>query len=338
MSKVPGIERAEIQALPRVSDRMSFLYLEHCVVNRNDGAVTVSDVRGTVHVPAAGIGVLLLGPGTKVTHRAMELLGDAGVSVLWVGEQGVRYYAHGRPLTHSSRLLERQAELVCNVRSRVAVARRMYALRFPGEDVSMLSMQQLRGREGSRVRRVYRECAQQFGVSWSGRSYEMSGETKSTKVNQALSTANSCLYGVVHSVIVALGCSPGLGFIHCGKARSFVYDIADLYKAELSIPVAFEVASSDAGDKTVEIERVTRKMMRDRFKETKILERCVRDIKMLFSAEEPGLDLEVEILELWDDKCGHVAYGRNYGTANEDFCEDVSSDDAGYGLLLDGPE
>ena len=109
---------------------MSFLYLERCLINRQDGAITVADARGVVHVPAASLGVLLLGPGASITHRAVELIGSAGASVIWVGEEGIRFYAHGCPLTHSSALLMRQAALVSNVRTRVAVARKMYQLRF----------------------------------------------------------------------------------------------------------------------------------------------------------------------------------------------------------------
>ena len=99
MAEMPGIPRPDLQALPQVKDRMTFLYLEHGTLGRQDGAITVTDEEGVVSIPAAAISVLLLGPGTRVTHRAMELMGDAGVSVVWVGEHGVRYYAHGRSLT-----------------------------------------------------------------------------------------------------------------------------------------------------------------------------------------------------------------------------------------------
>ena len=99
MTNIPGMIRPEIQMLPQVADRLTFLYLERCVLNRQDSAITVADDRGTVFVPAAAISVIMLGPGTKITHRAMELIGDAGVTVDMVGEQGVRYYASGRPLT-----------------------------------------------------------------------------------------------------------------------------------------------------------------------------------------------------------------------------------------------
>ena len=147
MGELPGMIRPELQALPQVKDRMTFLYLEHCTLGRQDGAITVTDEKGVVHIPAAAISVLLLGPGTRVTHRAMELMGDTGVGAVWVGEHGVRYYAHGRPLTTRAGLLLRQAELVTNTRKHLAVVRKMYQLRFPEEDVSRLTMQQLRGRE-----------------------------------------------------------------------------------------------------------------------------------------------------------------------------------------------
>ncbi len=147
MAEMPGMIRPDLQALPQVRDRMTFLYLEHCTLGRQDGAITVTDEKGVVQIPAAGISVLLLGPGTRVTHRAMELMGDTGVGAVWVGEHGVRYYAHGRPLTTHSRMLLRQAELVTNTRKHLEVVRKMYQLRFPEEDVSKLTMQQLRGRE-----------------------------------------------------------------------------------------------------------------------------------------------------------------------------------------------
>lgn len=234
--------RPDLQALPQLRDRMTFLYFEHCKLNRIDGAITVTDDQGVIHIPAA-ISVLLPGPGSTVSHAAMELIGDAGVCVAWVGEHGVRYYAGGRPLTHRSGLLLKQAELVTNQRKHLAVVRKMYEMRFPGEDVSHLTLQQLRGREGSRVRGIYKTQAEKWGVPWNGREYDPEDFTSSDLVNQALSAAHACLYGLAHAVIVGMGLSPGLGFVHVGHERSLVYDIADLYKADLSIPIAFEIAS-----------------------------------------------------------------------------------------------
>ncbi len=315
MADMPGMLRPELQALPQIGDRMSFLYLERCVLNRQDSAITVTDDRGCVFVPAAAISVLLLGPGTKVTHRAMELIGDAGVSVLWVGEHGVRYYAGGRALTHRAELLIRQAELVSNTRLRLGVVRRMYSMRFPNEDVSKLTLQQLRGREGARIRSVYRQASKKWNVPWNGRDYDPDDFSGGDAVNQALSAGHACLYGAAHAVIQALGCSPGLGFVHTGHECSFVYDVADLYKAELSIPLAFELAATV--DKE-EIASAMRRRTRDAMVQHHLMERMVRDIRTLFAREEEP-EAPENAVYLWDDKQGRVENGRSYGGEEEEW-------------------
>ena len=313
MAEIPGMIRPDLQALPRIKDRMTFLYLEHCTLGRQDGAITVTDERGVVHVPAAAISVLLLGPGTRVTHRAMELMGDAGVGIVWVGEQGVRYYAHGRSLTTHTRLLQRQAELVSHTRKHLEVVRIMYQLRFPDEDVSRLTMQQLRGREGSRVRAAYREASRKTGVPWNGRVYQTEDFEAGDSVNQALSAGHACLYGLAHAVIVALGCSPGLGFVHVGHECSFVYDIADLYKAEITIPIAFTIAAENPEN----LPSIVRRRVRDAMVEHRILERMVRDIRWLLLETEEEASKENAVY-LWDNHVGTVDNGINYAEKGGD--------------------
>lgn len=305
--------RPDLQALPQVKDRMTFLYLEHCTLERQDGAITVTDENGVVHIPAAAISVLLLGPGTRVTHRAMELMGDTGVGAVWVGEHGVRYYAHGRPLTTRANLLIRQAELVSNTRKHLDVVRKMYQLRFPDENVAHLTMQQLRGREGSRVRNVYRAYAKETGVAWNGRVYNPDDFSSGDAVNQALSAGHACLYGLAHAVIVALGCAPGLGFIHVGHERSFVYDIADLYKSEITIPIAFQTAAEAPED----LPAIVRRRVRDAMVSARILERMVHDIRWLLSPAEESMEPE-EVVYLWDNKIGTVSNGINYFREEEE--------------------
>lgn len=307
MTKHSGMIRPDLQALPQVKDRMTFLYLEHCTLERQDGAIMVTDENGVVHIPAAAISVLLLGPGTRVTHRAMELMGDTGVGAVWVGEHGVRYYAHGRPLTTRANLLIRQAELVSNTRKHLDVVRKMYQLRFPDENVAHLTMQQLRGREGSRVRNVYRAYAKETGVAWNGRVYNPDDFSSEDAVNQALSAGHACLYGLAHAVIVALGCAPGLGFIHVGHERSFVYDIADLYKSEITIPIAFQTAAEAPED----LPAIVRRRVRDAMVSARILERMVHDIRWLLSPAEESMESE-EAIYLWDNQRGVVSNGINY--------------------------
>lgn len=311
---IPGARPADVIELSRAQDRMTFVYIEHAVISREASAITSTDGRGTVHIPAASLGALLLGPGTSVSHQAMVLLAESASTVVWVGERGVRYYAHGRSLARSSRLLEAQAKVVSNRNMRLDVARRMYSMRFPGEDVDGLTMQQLRGREGARVRKVYRSHAERTGVEWSRRDYRPEDFDASDAVNQALSAANTALYGVVHSVVVALGCTPGLGIVHTGHERSFVYDIADLYKAEMSIPVAFDVVAQGLAD----VGAGARRAMRDVMFAKGLLERCVRDISSLLLGEVGVAAGEIggaDVVMLWDETRTAVAGGTSYGNA-----------------------
>ncbi|WP_448062249.1 type I-E CRISPR-associated endonuclease Cas1e [Cellulomonas hominis] len=315
MTKIPGTRPPGLPELTRAQDRMTFLYLERCIVHRESNAITATDERGTVHIPAASLGALLLGPGVQVSHHAMMLLAESGSTAVWVGERGVRYYAHGRSLARSSALLQAQAELVTNRTSRLRVAREMYAMRFPGEDVSGLTMQQLRGREGARVRRCYRDQAALHGITWGRRQYDPKDFDSGDPVNQALSAATTALYGVTHAVIVALGCSPGLGFVHTGHVRSFVYDVADLYKAEYAIPCAFEIAAGSF----IDIGAETRRAMRDRFHDGSLLEQCARDIKHLLvpdstpESDETWDDGSDDVVRLWDGGDRAVAGGTSYG-------------------------
>lgn len=281
MADVPGIKPPPLTSLARAEDRLSFLYVEHCVVNRDSNAVTITDKRGTVHVPAATLSVLMLGPGSTVTHAAISLLAESRAACIWVGEQGVRYYCHGASLSRSTRLLEAQAKLVSSERSRLKVARRMYEMRFPDEDTSRLTMQQLLGKEGTRVRRAYERESARAGVPWNGRSYKVEDFESSDTVNKALSAANTSLYGVVHAIIVALGCSPGLGFVHARNERSFVYDIADLYKVEITVPLAFDLAAEEPPDIGV----AARRAVRDRMRDGRFMQRCVHDVRYLLTAD-----------------------------------------------------
>lgn len=318
MNAIPGARPPDPKDLVRVRDRLTFLYVERCIVNRESNAISIADGHGIAHVPAAALSVLLLGPGVRITHSAVSVLSESGSTIVWVGENGVRYYAHGNPPSRSSRLLEAQARAVSDPSLRLAVARSMYLMRFSGEDVSKLSLQQLRGREGARIRRLYRQHSQRTGVPWDGREYDPDNFEGGSLVNQALSAANSAVYGVIHAVIVALGCSPGLGFVHNGNYRSFVYDIADLYKAELTIPIAFDIA---AGPITEAVGSAARKKVRDSVREFRLLERCVADIKGLLSIVGPvnidDEELIVDDLRLWDDREGTVAAGVSYEESAE---------------------
>lgn len=292
---LPGAPKAELQEMPQVKDRYTFIYLEKCKLSREDSAIKAEWKNGYVLIPSCSLLVLLLGPGTSMTHRAAELIGDSGVSMVWVGEGLAKLYGFGRPLTHSSALLVQQALCVSRPRLHMEVVKRMYALRFPDEDLTDLTLQQLRGKEGSRVRKEYQRQSRIWNVPWNGRNYDPENFYGSDAVNMALSTANTCLYGLTGAVLSAMGLSPGLGFIHVNHERSFIYDVADLYKAEFTIPLAFEIASKVKEN----IPSVTRKTFRDRIYASHLVERMVSDLKYLLNLESDEIDFD-NTLVIWD--------------------------------------
>ena len=294
--------------LTRVGDRSSFVYLERCVIHREDNAITAEDGEGVTYLPSATIGVLLLGPGTRVTHQAMALLGDSGAGVVWVGEQGVRYYSGGRALTRTSTLVEAQATAWANRRTRLEVARAMYLMRFPGEDVEGRNRRELLGLEGDRVKAAYRANAARTGVEWRGRKYVPGRFDEGDAPNQAITAAAQCFYGIAQSVVAALGCTPGLGFVHSGHEQSFVLDVADLYKVDVAIPVAFDVAAE--GEE--EVGARTRRALRDRIHKDGLLDRCVADIKKLLLPT--GVEVEEAYrVGLQVDRGADIESGRNLG-------------------------
>lgn len=298
--------------LTRMGDRISFVYLERCKLHRDDNAITAEDADGITHIPSATIGTLLLGPGTSVTHQAMSVLGDSGAGVVWVGERGVRFYSGGRSLTRSSALVEAQAAKWANRRTRLEVAREMYRMRFPGEDVDRLTRHELLGREGSRVKDCYRAQAARVGLPWNGRVYVPGDFSSGDPANQAVTAAAQCMYGVAQTTVTALGCAPGLGFIHSGHELAFVLDIADLYKTEIALPIAFDVAAESPDD----VGSRTRRAIRDHINRIGLLRRCVDDIKRLLVVDDAGPDPigdDVDRVTLQSDRGVEVESGRNYG-------------------------
>lgn len=189
-----------------------------------------------------------------------------------------------------------QAEVVTHQRKRLDCARKMYSLRFPGEDVSTLTMAQLRGREGSRMKRVYAAEAERTGVYWDRRSYDPHDFDSGTPINQALTAASAALYGIAHAVIAGLGFVPALGVVHTGTDRAFVYDIADLYKAEIAIPAAFDAVAEAKGKPHIEV----RRKVRDAVVEKRLMQRMVKDLQYVMDVPEEELYSDVELM-LWSE-------------------------------------
>ncbi|HZS89842.1 MAG TPA: type I-E CRISPR-associated endonuclease Cas1e [Chloroflexota bacterium] len=305
----------DLHILPKVRDSMSHLYVEHCRIDQEAKAIALHDVAGKTPVPCSALTLLMLGPGTTVTHAAIRALADNGCMVVWCGEENVRFYAQGMGETRSARNLLRQARLCSNRTWRLEVVRRMYQRRFEEPLDDWLTLRQIRGREGIRVREAYAQASRRTGVPWHGRSYRSDNWAAADPVNRALSCANSCLYGICHAAIVALGYSPALGFIHAGKMLSFVYDIADLYKVDVTIPVAFDAVA----ESTEHLEGRVRRQCRDIFHREGLLKRIVPDIEWVLDIDTgTGDDADIDFDRddatpgnLWDPSGAAVPGGVN---------------------------
>jgi CRISP-associated protein Cas1 len=308
----------DLHVLPRFRDGLSFLYVDRVRIEQDENAILLLDDRGRVPVPVASLAVLMLGPGSTITHAAMLALADNGCSVVWCGEGSVRCYAAGSGETHRAANLMAQATAWADPVRHMDVVKRFYRMRFPEELRPDLTLEQLRGMEGVRVREMYARMGRETGVKWSGRTYKRGDWGAADPVNRALSTANACLYGLCHAAIVATGFSAGLGFIHTGKMLSFVYDVADLYKCDVTVPVAFE-AARDGWNSGVETR--VRKLCRQRLWEAKLLDRIIPDIQTSLGLKAEKVQvtdmskpeaLEDSVTSLWTPDGNAVPGGQNY--------------------------
>lgn len=311
----------DLHELPKLRDSWSYLYVEHCRVDQEASAIAIHDKSGRVPIPCANLALLMLGPGVSITHAAIIVLAEHGCLVTWCGEGAVRFYALGMGETRNAANILHQAEMWANPEKRMSVVRRLYQIRFSERLNTALTIQQIRGMEGIRVREAYAQASRQSGVSWTGRCYNRTAWKKSDPINRALSTANSCLYGICHAAIVSAGFSPAIGFIHTGKMLSFVYDVADLYKTEISIPAAFNAVAADTRD----IERNVRLACRDPFVTQRLLQRIIPDIQVVLDISKAETNMNQVIFDsdaaapgrLWDPEKGPIEGGRVFPLTDE---------------------
>lgn len=299
----------DLHELSRLEDSLSYLYVERAIVERDENSIVVIRENERIPVPVSSLTVLMLGPGTNLTHAAMKVLADSGCLVIWCGEGALRFYGYGMGETRSAGNLLRQAQCCMDEEKHLEVVKRMFEMRFPGIDLSDKTLSQMRGMEGIRMRETYKLLAKKYGLLWKGRSYKMEEWDASDDLNKALSAANACLYGLCNAAIVSLGYSPGLGFIHTGKLMSFVYDIADLYKTETTVPVAFEITTQPRTDP---IDRAVRIRLRTVLRERRILKRIAGDIAALFNTMEGEDPNRIDAGELWDGEDQVIEGGMNH--------------------------
>lgn len=266
-----------------IKDRNSMIFIGMGQIDVKDGAFVVIDKNGErMHIPVGSVVCIMLEPGTRVSHAAVKLAATTGTLLIWVGEAGVRLYSVGQPGGARSDRLLYQAKLALDENLRLKVVRKMFEMRFGEPAPERRSVEQLRGIEGSRVRKTYQVLAKQYNVEWHGRRYDPKDWKKGDIINQCISTATSCLYGVTEAAILAAGYAPAIGFIHTGKPLSFVYDIADILKFDSVVPLAFKIAKNNsfAPDKDVRL------ACREQFRQGKVLKKLIPLIDDVLAAGE----------------------------------------------------
>jgi len=264
-----------------IKERISMLFLEMGELDVLDGAFVLVDKNGVrTHIPIGSVACLMLEPGTRVSHAAAALAARVGCLLIWVGEAGVRLYSAGQPGGARSDRLLYQAKLALDESLRLKVVRKMYEFRFDEEVPPSYSVEQMRGMEGARVKKMYELMAKRYGIEWKGRRYDSTNWGSGDIANRCLSSATACLYGVTEAGTLAAGYAPAIGFVHTGKPLSFVYDIADLFKFETVVPVAFKIAAQHPKDP----EGMVRRACRDAFRETKLLKKIIPTIEEILAA------------------------------------------------------
>ena len=269
-------------------ERAALVFVERAQIDVVDGAFVAIDADGVrTHIPIGGIACLMLEPGARISHAAIALAARAGTLITWIGEAGVRFYSAGQPGGARSDKLLWQAQLALDASARLRVVRKMYALRFGEDPPVKRSIEQLRGIEGQRVRHTYRLLAQRHGVVWKGRDYDPTDWNSADVANRCLSAATACLHGLGEAAVLAAGYAPAIGFLHTGKPRSFVYDIADLWKLKTVVPEAFRIAGrAQSGKLDMPIERAVRLACRDSFRRTGLLKQIIPCIEEVLAAGE----------------------------------------------------
>lgn len=297
------MKKNDLTEIPLLKDCISFLYVEMAVIEQDEFSICIKQGRNKYSVPITQFASLLVGPGVSITHEAMKNIANAGTTVIWCKRNGDGFYVAGKGRHNSTQNLIMQAKAFSDNKVHHKVVRNMYKLRFPENNMDKFSIKQMQGFEGKRVQETYFELAKKYNINWDGRNYKKDDWNSQDDVNKILSMANSILHDIVYSFLLVLGFSPDLGFIHTGNTASFAYDIADLYKSEITIPLAFKLASQPI---TKRIDILVRENMHKYINDYQLLKRFPKDIEFIF--KNTGVDIFVpNEFSLWTPEGFEIA-------------------------------
>ncbi len=280
---MPVFEPPPIETLTPAKERWTPVYLEHGRLEVDDASVKwIGADRTVIRLPVATLSAIMLGPGTMVTHAAIKACSQCNTPLCWIGADGLRFYAFGAAPTHDNARARHQAAVHANKARRLEVANRMFSIRFGGEDVSAVSINNLMAMEGRRVKALYAELGARYGVTWRGRDYNANNWHLADGINRAISAANAALYALTTAVVCSMGYLPQLGFVHSAGTMPFVFDMADLYKTETTLEAAFQTLATNP--QATEHEVLTR--LKALLEERRIVQRLPVDLDALLDFRE----------------------------------------------------
>lgn len=288
----------------RLEDRVSYLYLEYSRIHQTRTGVVASiekdghERERSIPLAVGGIALLMLGPGTSITHAALASCARAGTTVMVTGGGGMPCYTHATPLTSSSRWAIAQARLIADEELTRRAALLLYGKQLGRQLPDTLSLRQMRGIEGRIIRKRYRELALKNGI----RGFKRDTKAEDP-VNQALNLVHGTLYGCAASACAALGVNPALGIIHRGDQRSLLFDLADIYKPTLSMPIAFQASSED------QPLEYARRALRQQLYKKRVLGQMLQTLMEIFAPLLPEEDGD-RLIDDDGDVAGHTQYGK----------------------------
>lgn len=298
MSPAPGLLHGRLGlAASRIphADRHGLLWLEYGKLSVEDGTLRFVAAKsetldaGDYAIPYQAVSMILLGPGTSLTQDVLRLCARHGTLIAAVGEGGVKSYTAPPMGQGRSDVARRHAERWADPKQRLDTARRLYAWRF-GRVLPHRDIETLRGIEGARMKESYRLVAQRFGIPWHGRRYDRDNPNSADTANQAINHAATFVEAAADIAVAAIGALPPLGFIHEDSSNAFTLDMADLYRVDLTLPLAFAAARAFEDGKTDSLEREVRRRAAKLFRLEKLIPRMIERLKELFDADDRGGD------------------------------------------------
>lgn len=283
-----GLDKARIPH----ADRHGLIWLDRGRLEVEDGCIRFICAGGTIaagnyQIPHQSVSIVLLGPGSSVTHDALRILAAHGCALAAIGAGGVRFYTAPPLLPDTSTIARRQAMLWADPKQRIAVAQQMYTIRF-GEEVNARTIEMLRGMEGARLKRLYDLLAQKYGVPWQGRRYDRVNPNATDIPNQAINHAASAVEAAATIAVASTAAIPQLGFVHEDSGQSFVLDVADLVRHDVMLPIAFQAAKKVLQNPSENLERLVRSEAANVFNREQVVAKLIDHIKALLGPPVAG--------------------------------------------------